>query len=61
MSDFIQAGPELNNTYLQDRWLQAYLRYKLPPQMLNQVESDLRELGEKCARALPRVGAPGGA
>lgn len=46
---FFQNPPELHNTFLQNPWLKAYLRYKLPASMWSAVEKDLERLGELCA------------
>lgn len=43
---FNQSGPQLGNQYDTDRVLRSYLRRVLPPQMLAEVETALREMGE---------------
>lgn len=47
--DFYQDGPNLTNTFTQNRWLKAYLRHKLPQNSWSEVEGDLTRFGEKCA------------
>jgi alkylation response protein AidB-like acyl-CoA dehydrogenase len=49
MSEFYQAGPELGNQYLDDELLRSYLRWKLPPPVLTQVEPGLERLGGRVA------------
>jgi len=49
MSEFFQSGPQLGNQYEEDRVLRAYLRWKLPPSVLTEVEPGLRRLGERAA------------
>ncbi len=45
--DFIQQGPELKNQYEDDDLLRSYLRRKLPPRFLQEIEPDLRRFGER--------------
>jgi alkylation response protein AidB-like acyl-CoA dehydrogenase len=47
MAEFFQDGPVLGNQYDEDRVLRAYLRWKLPPSLLNEIEPGLRRLGER--------------
>lgn len=47
--DFFQDGPVLGNTFSGNRWLKAYLRYKLPQEYRSEVEEDLTRLGQLCA------------
>ena len=49
MNDFIQAPPQMHNTYGENRWLRPYLRHKLPTEICTKVDVDLNQLGEKCA------------
>jgi len=49
--DFIQAGPELTNTFADDRLLRAYLDGALPAAMRAAIESDLDALGAQAADA----------
>jgi alkylation response protein AidB-like acyl-CoA dehydrogenase len=49
--DFVQAGPELTNTYADDRWLRAYLDGALPASMRAAIEPDLEALGAHAADA----------
>lgn len=42
---FIQPPPLLGNQYDDDSFLRSYLRRKLPPQMLAEVEPDFAEMG----------------
>ena len=49
MSEFFQEPPRLGNTYRGNRWLKAYLRYKLPADVFKSVDEDLDRFGEECA------------
>lgn len=49
MSDFYQDPPRLTNTYTGNRWLNAYLRFKLPHDMYAHVVPDLNRFGALCA------------
>jgi acyl-CoA dehydrogenase len=42
---FVQAPPKLGNQYDDDAFLRAYLRRVLPPEVLQAIEPELRELG----------------
>jgi acyl-CoA dehydrogenase len=43
---FNQPAPELANQYADDRVLRSYVRRALPPEVLQQIESQLAEMGE---------------
>lgn len=43
---FIQAPPQLGNTYQDDRFLRSWLRRKLAPEMLREIEAELLIMGE---------------
>src|SRR5438046_1358321 len=47
MSEFFQDAPRLGNQYDDDALLRAYLRWRLPPKMLAEIEPDLRRLGSR--------------
>ncbi|MFL5478992.1 MAG: acyl-CoA dehydrogenase, partial [Gemmatimonadaceae bacterium] len=47
MTEFVQEQPRLGNQYDDDALLRSYLRWRLPSQMLSEVEPDLRRLGER--------------
>lgn len=49
MSDFYQDPPRLTNTYRSNRWLKAYLRFKLPSDIFKIADADLERLGQQCA------------
>jgi putative acyl-CoA dehydrogenase len=49
MNSFLQDPPHLTNTYKSNRWLKAYLKHKLPPEIFATVDADLHNLGDKCA------------
>lgn len=49
MSDFYQDPPRLTNTFTGNRWLNAYLRFKLPQDMYAHVVPDLNRFGALCA------------
>jgi acyl-CoA dehydrogenase len=55
MQPFNQPPPELGNQYHEDRVLRAYLRRKLPPEILAEVEPILAELGELSGGELYRL------
>ncbi len=50
MNDFYQDPPRLENTYHSNRWLKAYLRYKLPKDVYAQADPDLERLGVACTK-----------
>src|SRR5262249_32942872 len=47
MAEFFQDGPVLGNQYDEDRVLRAYLGWKLPANVLSDIEPGLRRLGER--------------
>src|SRR5712691_10363159 len=49
MSEFFQDPPRLGNQYDDDGLLRAYLRWRLPPKLLAEIELDLRRLGHRAA------------
>ncbi len=49
MSEFFQDPPRLGNQYDEDALLRAYLRWRLPPDMLADIEPDLQRLGHRVA------------
>ncbi len=46
---FFQEGPQLNNTYEGDDLLRHFLRWRLPGQMVNEIEPGLVKLGARMA------------
>jgi alkylation response protein AidB-like acyl-CoA dehydrogenase len=52
MTEFFQTGPELGNQYDDDTTLRAYLRWKLPAEVLADIEPGLRHLGRRAATDL---------
>src|SRR6185503_17524895 len=56
MTEFYQDGPELLNQYDDDRVLHTYLRWKLPPDILAEIEPGLRRLGERAVGDLLSLG-----
>lgn len=46
ITPFTQSPPRLGNQYRSDRFLLGYLRRKLPPEVLRDIESDLERQGE---------------
>lgn len=42
---FVQSPPRLGNQYLEDTFLRAWLRRKLPADVLQQIEGELTEMG----------------
>ncbi|MDE2262743.1 MAG: acyl-CoA dehydrogenase family protein [Gammaproteobacteria bacterium] len=51
-SVFVQESPRLTNAYASDALLKTYLEWKLGPDLLASMESELLELGELAAGAL---------
>jgi len=58
MSEFFQEPPTLGNQYDEDRVLRSYLKRKLPPDVLNDIEPELQRMGRRvitdiyqCSRA----------
>ncbi len=51
---FYQTPPELGNQYDSDRVLKSYLKRRLPPEVLSDIEGELRELGELAGGRLYR-------
>jgi alkylation response protein AidB-like acyl-CoA dehydrogenase len=49
---FVQAPPQLANQYEADRFLRAWLRRKLPADVLSDIEPDVRQMGEISAGEL---------
>jgi putative acyl-CoA dehydrogenase len=47
LSDFFQDPPEIGNQYDEDALLRAYLRWRLPADMLADIEPDFRRLGQR--------------
>lgn len=47
--DYNQEGPELGNQYLEDSTLRSYINVLIPPSVVNAIEKDLTEFGEKVA------------
>jgi alkylation response protein AidB-like acyl-CoA dehydrogenase len=56
MSEFFQDPPRLGNQYEDDALLRAYLRWRLPPKMLTEIEPDLQRLGHRAATDILALG-----
>lgn len=56
MMEFIQAGPSLENTYIQDPFLQSYLQRVLPVDILKRIEPGLISLGFRSAHEILELG-----
>ncbi len=56
MSDFYQSPPVLANQYDDDLVLRAWLRRKLPADVLADIEPGLRHLGERAVTDIQRLG-----
>jgi alkylation response protein AidB-like acyl-CoA dehydrogenase len=54
--DFYQDGPRLANQYLDDRVLRSYLRWRLPPTVLAELEPVFVRLGERAATDIFALG-----
>lgn len=51
-SEFYQDPPRLTNQYDDDSLLRSYLKWRLPPEMLADIEPELRHLGRRAATDL---------
>src|SRR6202162_1198592 len=56
MSEFFQEPPRLGNQYDDDALLRAYLRWRLPPKMLADIEPDLHRLGDRAGTDIFALG-----
>jgi putative acyl-CoA dehydrogenase len=56
MSEFVQDQPRLGNQYDDDALLGAYLRWRLPANVLAEIEPDLRRLGHRAATDILALG-----
>lgn len=56
MSEFFQDPPRLGNQYDDDAFLRAYLRWRLPANMLGEIEPDLQRLGHRAATDILALG-----
>lgn len=56
MPEFIQDPPRLGNQYDDDALLRAYLRWRLPANVLAEVEPDLQRLGNRAATDILALG-----
>ena len=56
MSEFFQDPPRLGNQYDDDPFLRSYLRWRLPANMLAEIEPDLRRLGHRAATDILALG-----
>jgi putative acyl-CoA dehydrogenase len=56
MAEFIQDSPQLANQYDDDSVLRSYLRWRLPPQVLAEIEPDLHRLGHRAVTDIFALG-----
>ncbi|MGH7603955.1 MAG: acyl-CoA dehydrogenase family protein [Gemmatimonadaceae bacterium] len=56
MSEFFQDPPRLGNQYDEDTLLRGYLRWRVPPEMLTDMEPDLHRLGHRVATDILALG-----
>ena len=56
MSEFFQDPPRLGNQYDDDAFLRDYLRWRLPAEMLAEVEPELRRLGHRTVTDILALG-----
>ena len=56
MTEFVQDAPVLGNQYDDDAVLRAYLRWRLPPKILERIEPGLRQLGHRAATDILALG-----
>lgn len=55
-SEFFQDAPVLGNQYEEDTVLQSYLKRKLPPEMLREIEPGLKSLGQRAVGEITDLG-----
>jgi alkylation response protein AidB-like acyl-CoA dehydrogenase len=55
-TEFFQATPRLENQYEADEFLRSYLRCRLPPDVLAEIEPDLYRLGERAVTDIAALG-----
>ncbi|CAM2103403.1 unnamed protein product [Caretta caretta] len=53
---FFQEQPRIGNQYLEDAFLQRYLKTRLPPQVLEKVSLDLERFGARVAAEIDALG-----
>jgi putative acyl-CoA dehydrogenase len=56
MPEFFQNAPQLTNQYESDALLRAYLRWRLPPVVLAEIEPGLHQLGHRAATNILALG-----
>ena len=56
MTDFVQDSPRLGNQYDDDAFLRSYLRWRLPAQVLAEIEPGLHRLGMRAATDILALG-----
>lgn len=56
MSEFLQDAPRLGNQYDDDPLLRGYLRWRLPANMCDEIEPDLRRLGQRAVTDILALG-----
>ena len=56
MSEFFQESPRLGNQYDDDGFLRAYVRWRLPANVLAEIEPDLRRLGQRAVTDILTLG-----
>jgi len=54
--EFFQDGPRLANQYESDELLRSYLRWRLPSDVRDDIEPDLRRFGERAATDILELG-----
>lgn len=55
MSEFFQTPPRLDNQYEEDRVLRSYLEWKLPQNVLVEIQADLQALGQRVVTELEQL------
>jgi putative acyl-CoA dehydrogenase len=56
MTEFYQTAPRLENQYDADAFLRSYLRWRLPADMLAEIEPELYRLGERAVTDIAALG-----
>src|SRR2546423_12245569 len=60
MSEFFQDPPKLGNQYDDDALLRGYLRWRLPPKILGEIEPELHRLGDRVVTDILALGEAAG-
>ena len=56
MNEFFQKPPQLGNQYTEDHVLNTYLQWKLPPRILQELESEFERMGHRVVTDIYHLG-----